>query len=481
MSRKFLVQFLAIMLVAGFGLTQAPIRVAAAGSAAASSDGSTPIATGTDANFVSGNGAWTATVVATTTVGAQMLMTWGANYQTGVNIAETWNGGIGEWVGGNFTQNYAGVNVMDGNPHLYEFTYDGAVLRTYVDGNYAFSFTVSPNVSLTGTAYLGSGGNTQGVNSGWNGSMSDFAYFHGVQPIISLSTLATDGGLESAIMADNPSLFLELNDPNLSSAADDSVTATNFTYGSSVVQVAGPVKDTDEANVGAASLAITPSSQYTATGSQATVVATARNASGNPVAGVSVVFNVAGANAASGVVTTGANGQAQFSYLGLDGGIDTVRAFADNNGDGIAGIGEPTASATVLWYGTIAHGGAFVIGDKEAVLGRSVTFWNSTWAATNALSEGTAPSSFKGFADVGTASCGSSGPTASRFSTGPGNSASPPTTVPTYIAVLVTSKSSKVGSAITGSEVHVAIILTNTGYADSPGHPGTGTVVAIGC
>jgi hypothetical protein len=45
--------------------------------------------------------------------------------------------------------------------------------------------------------------------------------------------------------------------------------------------------------------------------------------------------------------------------------------------------------------------------------------------------------------------------------------------------VIVTSSVSKSGSAISGNTVGLAIIQTNPGYANDPGHAGTGTVVAV--
>lgn len=58
-----------------------------------------------------------------------------------------------------------------------------------------------------------------------------------------------------------------------------------------------------------------------------------------------------------------------------------------------------TADTLIFEYTT---GGAFVVGDKSADLqssGKSVTFWSDSWATDNQLSRGSAPDSFKGFAD----------------------------------------------------------------------------------
>jgi hypothetical protein len=135
-------------------------------------------------------------------------------------------------------------------------------------------------------------------------------------------------------------------------------------------------------------------------------------------------------------------------------------------------VASSSAAQTLSVYG-LSSGGSFVIGDGSAAVGSAVTFWGSQWSSANALSGGPAQSSFKGFASsVTTPANGSS------WTTGPGNSANPPATVPAYVAVIVTSAVTKSGSAITGNAVHVVIVKTDAGYTASPGHAGTGKVVA---
>ena len=232
----------------------------------------------------------------------------------------------------------------------------------------------------------------------------------------------------------------------------------------------------------ASSLTLSPAARDYQVGGVATLTATAKDAFGNPVAGVSVNFNVTGVNTASGSAITDVLGHAPFSYQGNNVGQDTVFAFADNNSNGVQDSGEPGANATVLWYGVLPNGagGAFVIGDREAALGTHVTFWGAKWSSANPLSGGLAPSAFKGFVDTGSTSCGN-GPIAASWTTGPGNSSSPPSGVPQYIAVIVTSQAAMAGSRVGGNVQGVAILQTNAGYAGNPGATGTGTVVAILC
>jgi hypothetical protein len=121
-------------------------------------------------------------------------------------------------------------------------------------------------------------------------------------------------------------------------------------------------------------------------------------------------------------------------------------------------------------------GGAFVIGDQSSTVGGSVTFWGAQWAKANSLSGGSAPASFKGFAEGPVSLCGST------WSADPGDSTPPPSgPLPNYMAVLVSSSISKSGASITGNTVQVVIVQTNSGYAADPGNAGTGTVTAVLC
>ncbi|HYL73403.1 MAG TPA: hypothetical protein VEU96_04320 [Bryobacteraceae bacterium] len=136
-----------------------------------------------------------------------------------------------------------------------------------------------------------------------------------------------------------------------------------------------------------------------------------------------------------------------------------------------AGPGN-TATATLT---VTAMSAQFVIGDTNAIVGDTVTFWGAQWAKDNTLSGGPAPNAFKGFTDTVPASCG--GDWISR----PGNSSQPPDTVPLFMAVIASSTITKSGAAITGDIPKIVVVRTNPGYGPSPGHTGTGTVVAVVC
>ncbi len=144
-----------------------------------------------------------------------------------------------------------------------------------------------------------------------------------------------------------------------------------------------------------------------------------------------------------------------------------------------------TCGAVVGAFPT-SNGGTFVVGDLEAMappmIGNSLTWWGSKWAKINDMSGGSGPMSFKGFAEGApsplpdvTKLCGMT------WTTDPGNSAPPPSTVPAHMFVFVSSHIVKNGSVISGDIREVIVVKTNPGYAPNPGHPGTGTEEAIVC
>jgi virginiamycin B lyase len=154
-------------------------------------------------------------------------------------------------------------------------------------------------------------------------------------------------------------------------------------------------------------------------------------------------------------ITRGGDGQIWFSErFGASGAIGTVHDF------------------------DFATGGTFAIGDGNSAVGGSVTYWNPQWSNANALSDGIAPHSFKGFASgAGTTppACGTG------YTTSVGNSAGPPGSVPAYLAVAVSSTVSQLGDTITGDVKKIVIVRTDPGYGPSPGHSGTGTIVGVLC
>ena len=153
-------------------------------------------------------------------------------------------------------------------------------------------------------------------------------------------------------------------------------------------------------------------------------------------------------------------------------------------GDGFYSASSDTSKTAIVF--AFPSRGAFTLGDLT-VAGAgpttSVPWWGASWWLGNTLTGGTGPASFKGFAasvttlpNVSPANvCGST------FTTGPGNSSSPPGDVPSYMGVLVASSVTKSGSTISGTWGQIVVVHVDPGYASNPGHPGTGTVVATFC
>jgi hypothetical protein len=221
-------------------------------------------------------------------------------------------------------------------------------------------------------------------------------------------------------------------------------------------------------------LGLAPTSQSHPVLSMATVTATFTNSCGQPLSNVAVSFAAtAGPNAGlTGSGVTDANGQASFTYSSSKVGTDTVHASVTNLAGTIA-----SGPVSVTWTVSFAPGGgAFVIGDLENGVGKSVTWWGAQWWKVDPMRSGLAPAAFKGF-ELSNASpwCGQT------WTTRPGNSPHPPAAVPSLMAVIVSSHITKRGPVISGDIVHIVLVHTNPGYGPNPGHRGIGTIIATLC
>jgi hypothetical protein len=192
------------------------------------------------------------------------------------------------------------------------------------------------------------------------------------------------------------------------------------------------------------------------------------------IAGKTVTITLgSGSGAQSCSATTDASGVANCSINPV-----TVDLGPQPVTDSFAGDTYYVASSneqSAVVYANLASR-SFVIGNGNAAVGSTPTFWGAQWSTLNSLSGGAAPASFKGFASSATApACGTT------WTTEPGASSGPPSSVPSYMAVVVSSSITKSGSTISGDIQQVVIVQTNGGYANDPGHAGTGTVVAVLC
>ena len=200
---------------------------------------------------------------------------------------------------------------------------------------------------------------------------------------------------------------------------------------------------------------------------------------GTPIAGRTLTLRLGG-QSCTGVTGSTGTASCQLTFTGALGPQPLAASFG---GDAYyLPSTAPGKTATVFAFPAV---GAFSLGDvtvASATPTTSVTWWADDWNTLNSLSGGTAPSAFKGFArtvslPVSTppAACGSS------WVTAPGNSSRPPSGVPSYMGVLVTSKVTKHGSPISGNTVHIVVVKVGPGYAPNPGNHGVGTIVATYC
>ena len=193
-----------------------------------------------------------------------------------------------------------------------------------------------------------------------------------------------------------------------------------------------------------------------------------------PIAGRTVVFTLgtgATAQSCSGVTDGAGVAACDIFPVNQPSGPGVVTAtFA-----GDAFYLPSSASATTIIFAFLDHG-SFVVGDETDT--GSVEFWGHSWSRDNVLSGGPAPDSFKGFASAISTNPPACGDT---WTSRPGNSSGPPDTIPPYMGVVVSSSIGQSGSTISGDVPDIVVVRTNPGYRRDPGHPGTGTVVAVYC
>ena len=225
-----------------------------------------------------------------------------------------------------------------------------------------------------------------------------------------------------------------------------------------------------------ASLTLAPPTQTHPIGTTAKVTATLVNGCGQPLSGAAINFSVlSGPNMAlPGSGTTDSNGQASFSYLSALPGTDVLDATIANPAGTIT-----SNTVNVTWVGGYLAQGSFVIADTSDAIGHHVTFWGAQWAAQNMPSGGNAPTGFKGFTNNTQTSPPKCGQT---WTTSAGNSPPPPKgPLPTYLAIIVSSSIKKSGTKITGNVVEIVTVKVASGYNNSPGGAGKGTVIGKIC
>jgi hypothetical protein len=248
---------------------------------------------------------------------------------------------------------------------------------------------------------------TATVNDGNVGTVMDVASVQWVQPRIKLEpkTATNAKGVAQTLTAtvtDDGSRPLngisvrfrvEGTNPQEASKQSGSDGKATFTYSSGKIGIdtviaypdtnRNAVQDNDEpsdtatiswdANP-ATRLILSQSSGTEVVGISHSVTATVRDQSGNNSSGVVVRFTVTGANPTSVNRATNSDGTASFAYTGSKTGKDTIKAYADVNGNNSQETGEPSASVTVNWVSNVPSSLALTADTNSPAIGSSDTF-----------------------------------------------------------------------------------------------------------
>jgi hypothetical protein len=137
-------------------------------------------------------------------------------------------------------------------------------------------------------------------------------------------------------------------------AGPDAIHAYADTNGSSTQNPGEPFADATKIWMpGApATLVLTPPTATNVVGAQHCVMATVKDAFGNPTPGITVRFSVTPATSrtpSSGSAVTNAGGEATFCYTSTQTGADAIHAYADTNNSTTQDVGEPFGDATKIW------------------------------------------------------------------------------------------------------------------------------------
>jgi hypothetical protein len=196
-----------------------------------------------------------------------------------------------------------------------------------------------------------------------------------------------------------------------------------------------------------------------------------------PIAGRMLTLTIGPDSCIAGPTDAGGNASCTIPSVSAPLGTQTVKAAF--LGDTFYLPSSETATATVFSF---LDRGAFVLGNLTAAAATpttDVTFWGAQWADLNALSGGSGPNAFKGFASNFNATPPACGGT---WTASPGNSGKPVAPpLPAFMGVVVASSVTKSGSTISGNIAQIVVVTPNPGYEPNPGHAGTGRIVAVLC
>ncbi|HEV8132423.1 MAG TPA: SBBP repeat-containing protein [Acidobacteriota bacterium] len=238
-------------------------------------------------------------------------------------VYSTYLGGNGNDQGNRIVVDTAGNAYVTGATDSTNFPTTSGAFQTTFGGGDAFVTRVNPlGTGLDYSTYLG-------------GSDIDFGFG------IALDALP------------NPNVYVT----GITRSTDFLTTSGAFqtTFGGGIDAFVTKLNPTASALIGPpATLRLSPIVATNTVGARHCVTATVKDAFGNPTPGVSVVFNVVGAQAtfstpSNGTSTTNSIGQATFCFTASLPGDNVIHAFADSNNNGKQDFGEPFGDANKTW------------------------------------------------------------------------------------------------------------------------------------
>ncbi len=209
------------------------------------------------------------------------------------------------------------------------------------------------------------------------------------------------------------------------------------------------------------------------------IMNTSLTTNGTPLAGRAVLMTLgSGSTAQSCTGVTDSGGSASCTIATVNQTAGSVPITVVFGGD--AYYRAASASSTGTTAAMPAGGGGFVIGDVSAgapTMGQTVNFWGSqTWKTNQFSGVNNAPASMKGYIDnAPTYACGAT------WTSNPGNSSKPPSTIPVNMVVVVSSAITQSGSTESGDITHLVVVSVSPGYGPNPGHDGYGNIIATLC
>ena len=199
---------------------------------------------------------------------------------------------------------------------------------------------------------------------------------------------------------------------------------------------------------------------------------------GSPLGGRAVLMTLgSGSTAQSCTGTTNAAGYASCTIANVNqtaGSVPITVAFAGDT------YYRPASASGTETTASAPDAGGFVVGNVTAgapTLGTTVDFWGSQYWKNNQFSGVVnAPASMKGYIDNAPGfACGV------NWTSDPGNSSHPPSTIPVNMVVVVSSSITQSGSVESGDIKHLVVVSVTPGYGPAPGHDGWGKIIGTIC